>query len=381
MSDPGFELLCRAAAGHVPALPQDVARDVAEDVDWDAVIAGAVVHRVSTRLLAVAAAAGMPPAALDALHARGRSAATAGLANAAELVRLFPLFAAAGVPVLQIKGTALALQLYGDIAARESGDIDLLVAPEDLWRADAVMLSAGYEREAGALPPGRRAVFQRWGKELAYIHRPTRRYVELHLRLTRNLQLLPLDFATLWAERETMRLVSVEIATLPRRILPLYLCAHGAVHCWERLRWLCDLADLLAEPVAQRAALADARAWGLETALAQALALAQQRLGLTLAEEVAAVAASPAAVRLERLRRRFFAVGPWFQVPPKWAYAFWMRLHRYALVRGWRYRLGELAADMVSPDDWIALRLPDRLIWLYPILRPFCWLARWLRRR
>lgn len=52
----------------------------------------------------------------------------------------------AGIPAMLLKGTALARSIYGDLGLRPSSDIDLLVAPEDLHRAVAVVRGTGYER-------------------------------------------------------------------------------------------------------------------------------------------------------------------------------------------------------------------------------------------
>src|SRR5207244_11975507 len=35
------------------------------------------------------------------------------------------------------------------------------------------------------------------------------------------------------------------VRTLSAEHLLLVLCAHGAKHCWERLGWICDVAELL----------------------------------------------------------------------------------------------------------------------------------------
>ena len=63
----------------------------------------------------------------------------------------------AGVRALAFKGVALAAQAYGDFSIRGAGDLDLLVAPEDLERAHerCSRLLAGRRRRA--IPtPGRR---------------------------------------------------------------------------------------------------------------------------------------------------------------------------------------------------------------------------------
>jgi hypothetical protein len=85
----------------------------------------------------------------------------------------------AGVAAVPLKGPLLAECLYGDPALRESNDIDLLVAPEDLERA--VLLTSrhlGYEPPADAVRED--------GRPLLHYHLPHRQgapAVELHWRL------------------------------------------------------------------------------------------------------------------------------------------------------------------------------------------------------
>jgi hypothetical protein len=50
----------------------------------------------------------------------------------------------AGIRTLPLKGSSLARELYGDAGARAAGDIDVLVAPEDLSQAIAVISEKGW---------------------------------------------------------------------------------------------------------------------------------------------------------------------------------------------------------------------------------------------
>ena len=64
---------------------------------------------------------------------------------------------AAGIRALPLKGSILARQLYGDVAARTSVDVDILVAPGDLAAAVAAVTDLGWRwephvRRQGGLP-------------------------------------------------------------------------------------------------------------------------------------------------------------------------------------------------------------------------------------
>ena len=62
-----------------------------------------------------------------------------------ELARILESFSEAGIPVILLKGAALALTVYEDIGLRPMGDLDLLVRPEDLRKAWQIMGKLNYE--------------------------------------------------------------------------------------------------------------------------------------------------------------------------------------------------------------------------------------------
>ena len=61
-----------------------------------------------------------------------------------ELIRIVEALTALGIEVMPYKGLALAEVLYGDIALRQSGDIDLLIRPQDLARIRDAVRELGY---------------------------------------------------------------------------------------------------------------------------------------------------------------------------------------------------------------------------------------------
>ena len=53
----------------------------------------------------------------------------------------------AGIPVIPLKGVALAELLYGDLGARVCADIDILVPANDAVRARRIILMNGYSSQ------------------------------------------------------------------------------------------------------------------------------------------------------------------------------------------------------------------------------------------
>jgi Uncharacterised nucleotidyltransferase len=384
---PEFRTLCLAARWpHHFEDAQALYGAAAEVTNWAAVVGGARRHRVTSLVLSALQASGCPHVPAEVIAELRRQSLAAGVRNLAqvrECGRLNRIFAAAGIRVLVLKGVALSIQLYREPALRETDDIDLLVDREQFWAADATLTDAGYQHSLGVLSTRKRAIYLHWIKEIRYFNTATGVSVELHHRLTANPHLLPGEFDAIWSDHETVRVGQTAIATLSRHRLALYLCAHGAGHCWERLRWLTDLAAVLREPADVDAALTAAAAVGFGPAMLQAIALARNWLGLSVSDNIlTAAAANPQVARLDRILANFFAgsgrglrssSNPWERARH---FSLWLWLYSLSLKSDWRYRAHELAAAWICPADWQIIHLPDALFWLYPLLRPVGWVRR-----
>lgn len=88
----------------------------------------------------------------------------------------------AGIPTLPLKGVALSWRLYGDIGVRHSGDIDLLIDPDQVSPAVQVLTQMGYV-PTFALPQSA----LHWRERMRSVHHvnfthPRGAYLELHWR-------------------------------------------------------------------------------------------------------------------------------------------------------------------------------------------------------
>lgn len=71
----------------------------------------------------------------------------------AGLARLGPAIAAAGVPVMALKGLDLGTRLYGDLGARPMGDMDILVQPAHVAIMADALRAQGFRVAQVAQPP------------------------------------------------------------------------------------------------------------------------------------------------------------------------------------------------------------------------------------
>lgn len=160
----------------------------------------------------------------------------------AELLRLIELFDSHGVLAVAYKGPALGAYLYGSLALRQSGDLDLLVRRQDVARARALLLESGY-RPRRALSEGG-TEFMRRSRYAEEFDRDGV-HLELHWAFTNGDVDLALDLDEL-----APRLFQVSLGP---RTIPIFgvadhlliLCVHGSKHRWDRIEWLCGVAELL----------------------------------------------------------------------------------------------------------------------------------------
>lgn len=240
-------------------------------------------HRMAAPVLERLAEACRPvdagvAARLEAAARRKRVHALWLTAKAVEISRAF---SASGVRHLAIKGPALAQALYGDPAARDSKDLDFLIDPGRIDEAHAVLLKLGYRENedgtsAGRLPIGSGDM----GKHRTFVSGDVA--VEAHSRLVDVPELFPLTFEDLWAARESVGLGQADVPVPSFAHGVLYLCVHGAEHVWFRLKWLQDIARILATTddarLAECQALADRL--GLEAVFGSALELVDRTFNI-----------------------------------------------------------------------------------------------------
>ncbi len=121
-------------------------------VDWDLLLKKAYWHRLSPLVAHWLTSPGLresvPAATLPRLKGIYYQSLAKGIIFQEEISRLLLIFQREEMPVVLLKGAALLGSVYGDIALRPMGDLDILVRPEHLERAEAIALKQGYQYDA-----------------------------------------------------------------------------------------------------------------------------------------------------------------------------------------------------------------------------------------
>jgi hypothetical protein len=319
----------------------------------------------------------LPPQIARQIRVQAEEIVRQGLVMAAECLRLQHIFGQAGVPILFLKGAPLAILAFGNLGLRSSQDIDVLVSPDALPAAIALLTGAGYRRYNPPPDIGedilRRLMPLR--KDFGFAHPSTGTAIELHWRLFLNPHAIVGD--PILESSRTVRLSRSEVLrTLGDEDLFAYLCMHGACHSWNRLQWLADINALLtATDRGIEELIGAATARGALRAADQALLLCSRLF-----------TASLPATKLRRSKNS--AITHWLEATALAAMTSEHEPHdvRFGTTRGslstlllspsWRYRLAELKVHLINQTDVLTLPLPKRLWFIYPLLRVPLWLWR-----
>lgn len=289
---------------------------------------------------------------------------------AEELLRVLGALEQAGIPALPYKGPVLAASLYGDVALREFGDLDILLRPHQVLAAKAVLQAHGYH-PLYDLTPAVEAAFlaSRAQYHLVMVHGESSISVELHWMSDPDFPVEHIDDERWWAELGQVAVAGGRVPCFSNRELMLVLCLHGSKHHWTGLGWLVDVAEL-----ARRQSRADwdwilarAKALACERRLALGLYLAGEWLGAPLPPDVRRHAAAVSAV--PELAGKLSAT--WFtREPHTWGSVSSLRLDLKLDDRG-GLRLRHLANVLLTPSlaEWSTWPLPRVLHVLYLPLR------------
>ena len=163
----------------------------------------------------------------------------------AELCRLIRLFAAEGVEAIPYKGPALASFAYDNLALRRFVDLDVIVKKGDVLKAREILLNEGYT-PTKSLSLAQQELLLRTQHNMQFARDNRRLIVELHWEVAPQLFASSVSAEQLWQDLVTIDINGTQVKTLSAGDLLFSLCVHGSRHLWERLSWICDVAELLA---------------------------------------------------------------------------------------------------------------------------------------
>lgn len=360
------------------------------DLDWPYLIRIAYAHKLTPLVywhLNALCPDAVAPAILEEMRDEFYSNIRHNLFLATELFDLLHLLEAHRIPTIPFKGPVLAESVYGNLAFRESVDLDILVHSDDVLRARDVLLSRGYQMTFPTADSDEETDLTKWtfAQEKLYLQSFCEQHfedadgriiIDLHWGITPTF-FSALHVDGLWTELQQVCLCGRDIETLRQEDLLLILCTIGAKDCWPQLQRVCDVAEVLRshDQLDWEQVLDRARRVGSERMLLLGLYLAHTLLQAPLPRTITWRLDADAVTRKlasQVLGWLFPADGRMPAEPPNIGHdARSVLFHLRVRERPWD-KLQYCWQRAWTPNyrDWAFLRLPPGLAFLYYALRP-----------
>ena len=319
----------------------------------------------------------VPDSILRQLHESSAAHARRNLLQTAELIEVVGALDAEKIQALAFKGPALAAQVYGNLSLRQYGDLDILVHESDLNAAINVLLARGYQLENAATNSRKFFSSRPRGKDVVLTNATRGIRVELHWRLSGAHFSFPLNLRNLWDELDEIDLASTRLRCLKPNELLIYLSLHGSRHSWERLGWVCDVAEVIrAYPdLDWPQVLRRARSLGCERSLLLSLMLASELFDAEIPFAVKQKLAADQKLRVVAVQvcKWFFREAEQSLTLSEWyLYHLWLKERQVDKLRlhiHYSLRYLRLALRPNQRDHAIVL-LPASVSFLYYLVRP-----------
>lgn len=342
----------------------------ATDIDWDYLFQlarrHAVVPLVYSQLQRHTSDL-VPPQHLSRFRNNYQENVARNLVLTSELQRVMKSLSTEGVEAVPFKGPALAVFAYDDLALRRFVDLDIIVRKEDVFKSKDVLVDLGY-LVSGSLSSDQEAMLLRTQHSVQFQLENRRILVELHTEVASHLFASSVSAEELWRELITVKINEMEVKSLCPEDLLFSLTVHGSRHLWERLSWICDVAELIRRPkvnwasLQRRAAIADCeRMFYLGPFLAQSL------FGTKLPAEVAKKIEDDSLLKslVSDIRERMFNGTEHIPATSREIFRFNVDLRK-----SWRARARYFVHALQPTDADLVLPLPKPLNFAYYALRP-----------
>ncbi len=184
------------------------------------------------------------------------------------LATILGRFAQAGIPVIPLKGVALAESLYGDASLRVCSDVDILVPRRAVGHAIELLQADGF-RGADRYLAGATEIDLLLRSNMEYcLDSPPASFhyvLELHWDIAWRWRADSEMVDHLWTDARPGTVLGADAWALSPEWELLYLALHAARHRWSALKWLVDIHEICVRGGLDWTGVEDrARRFGLE---------------------------------------------------------------------------------------------------------------------
>jgi len=222
---------------------------LSQPLHWNELLALADRHGVQPLLFQglSSVATAVPAEPMGVLAQRYQANLHKALFLSRELISILDCLESAGVEAMPYKGLALAETIYGDIALRQSGDIDLLIRPQDLPRICQALAPLGFVPHENFSVAELRA-YLKSGYESAFDAPAGKNLLEVQWAILPRFYSVDFDMGAVFRRAVMTTVAGRAIKSPSLEDLFIILALHAAKHVWGRLIWLCDLSRMMNVP-------------------------------------------------------------------------------------------------------------------------------------
>jgi len=189
----------------------------------------------------------VPPDVISSLRQSYQTNVHKALFLSRELIRILDKLSAAGAEAMPYKGLALAEIVYGDIALRQAGDIDLLIHARDFARVRDAVGELEYVPHLN-LSSAEEVAYLKSGYECAFDGPAGKNLLEVQWGIQPRFYAVDVDMGSIFQRGVDVTVAGCAMKSPSMEDLFLILSLHAAKHLWGRLIWICDLARLMQLP-------------------------------------------------------------------------------------------------------------------------------------
>jgi len=377
---PEWSLLLAASSPDVQDLDfNHIRRLLPQSLDWIATLRLADQHGLISLLYQNLAPLHdvVPPAVLASLRQSYERNIHKSLFLARELIRILDCLGGLGIDVVPYKGVVLSKVYYGDMALRQSGDLDLFVRRQDVTRIESAVRALGYTPRV-LIPEDAERNYIDSGYECTFDSAAGINLLEFQWALQPRFYAVDFDMNGLFERAVTVSVADRYMKTPSPEDLLLILSAHAAKHVWGRLIWLCDIAQIIKRQNLNWDWIhSQSQELGIQRILHITLRLMHRFLATPMPARIKdAVLADRAALDFTERIAASVAAGVTYEEEKLSYFRLMMRLRERPLDR---LRFLARLTLTPGPGEWEVVRLPKSLFGFYRLVRLGRLAARWIR--
>lgn len=348
-----------------------LAKLLAGDLDWRFLSVAAIGHKVCPQLDSLFKKHHVEQKLTGLISQESSEIQRKSMMLTARLFKIQTVLLEAGIKFVFVKGALISDLLYGTVKKRSFSDVDVFVRKDDVARVARILEHEGFfpspmwckctHTQEFFVSPS----FLKLSYEKEFVSQNNSFAVDLHWGSGT-------WFATceqMLRQSEEQQIAGHNVRTLKPDLHFVYLCAHAAKHDWDTLVWISDIARALdsVHRFNWRKIARISKKLGIFHTVQTSVFIAH-----TLLDAKIPTALKPVNQDLERvaediIRRYDKAVPPVVSLSkiPQWRRDWHIYDSKAQVAK-------QVALDLFKPtfSDWVRLKLPENLFWLYSITRP-----------